>query len=116
MSLKIQQLVRQGTRLTAVATILAMLSGCQGILGNPTLAQVRIIDVSPEAPNLDIYQGPGALAYGLGFGTITSYVTITPGTYAIAANSAGTAQVVSSAKGTFLPATQYTILIGDAAD
>lgn len=115
MSCKIQQLARQAVRLTAAATIFAMLAGCQGVVGNPSLAQVRIIDVSPDAPSLDIYQGPGALAYGLGFGTITSYVPITPGTYAIAANSAGTAQVVSTAKETFLPAGQYTVLIGNNA-
>ncbi len=101
--------------LAAVAVTLGSLSGCQSIIGNPSLSQVRIIDVSPAAPALDIYQGHDALAYGLGFGTITSYVPITPGAYTIAANSTGTAEVVSAANGTFLPATQYTVLISDTA-
>jgi hypothetical protein len=84
-------------------------------MGNSSSSQVRIIDVSPDAPNLDIYQSHEALAYSLGFGTITSYVPVTPGTYNIAANSTGTAQIVSSAKNTFQPSTQYTVLIGNTA-
>jgi len=115
MPLKIRQLVRQVALLAAVAVTLGSLSGCQSIIGNPSLSQVRIIDVSPAAPALDIYQGHNALAYGLGFGTITSYVPITPGAYTIAANSTGTAEIVSAADGTFLPATEYTVLIGDTA-
>lgn len=101
--------------LVALATTLVMLSGCQGLIGNPQSAQVRIIDASPDAPSLDIYQSRNPLAYSLGFGTITSYVPVTPGTYNIAADSTGTAQVISAAKGTFLPATQYTVLISDIA-
>ncbi len=106
------QPVRQALSLAALAAVLA-LTGCQGLIGNPSSSQVRIIDVSPDAPSLDIYQSHEALAYSLGFGTITSYVPITPGTYTIAANSTGTAQVISTARGTFLPATQYTVLIGN---
>jgi hypothetical protein len=112
MPFKIHQSVRQAFHLTAVAVMLGVLSGCQGIVNNPSSSQVRIIDVSPDAPSLDIYQSHSALAYSLGFGTVTSYVPVAPGTYTIAANSTGTEQVVSAAKGTFLPATQYTVLIG----
>ncbi len=96
----------------ALAALIA-LTGCQGLMGNSSRSQVRIIDVSPDAPSLDIYQSHEALAYSLGFGTITSYVPVTPGTYNIAANSTGTAQVVSAARETFLPSTQYTVVIGN---
>jgi len=109
MPLKPRQLAALG--LAALIT----LTGCQGLMGNPSSSQVRIIDVSPDAPNLDIYQSHEALAYNLRFGTITSYVQVTPGTYTIAASSTGTAQVVSAAKGSFLPSTQYTVLIGNTA-
>lgn len=101
-------------QLAVLAVALVALTGCQGLVSSPSRSQVRIIDVSPDAPSLDIYQSHDALAYSLGFGTITSYVPVTPGTYTIAANSTGTAQVVSSAKNTFLPSTQYTVLIGNA--
>lgn len=98
----------------ALAALIA-LTGCQGLIGAPSSSQVRVIDVSPDAPSLDIYQSHDALAYSLGFGTITSYVPVTPGTYTIAANSTGSGQVVSSTKNTFLPSTQYTVLIGNTA-
>jgi Domain of unknown function (DUF4397) len=100
-------------QLAVLTAALGVLTGCQGLISNPSNSQVRIIDVSPDAPSLDIYQSHDALAYSLGFGTITSYVPITPGTYTIAANSTGTAQVISTARGTFLPGTQYTVLIGN---
>lgn len=106
---------RQAACLAALALSLGVLAGCQGIMGDSSSSQVRVIDVSSQAPNLDIYQNRSALAHGLGFGTITSYVPVEPGPYTIAANSTGTAQVISTAKGTFLPASQYTILIGEIA-
>jgi hypothetical protein len=113
---KLCQPVRQATRLSILAVIVGVLSGCQGIISNPSSSQIRIIDVSSDAPSLDIYQSHSALAYSLGFGTVTSYVPVSPGTYTIAANSTGTEHVISAAKDTYLPATQYTVLIGgDAA-
>jgi hypothetical protein len=118
MPLKTRQPARQAARLAILAAALGVLSGCQGIGGlslSQSGSQVRIIDVSSTSPALDIYQGRDALAYNLGFGTITSYVPVAPGAYTLAANSTGTAQTVSAAKGTFLPASQYTVLIGDTA-
>lgn len=114
MPLRIAQSARKAASLAALSAGLGVLTGCQGLIGNASSSQVRIIDVSPDAPNLDIYQSHEALAYSLGFGTITSYVSVTPGTYNIAANSTGTTQVVSAARETFLPLTQYTVLIGNA--
>lgn len=115
MSFEIPQFGRQAAHCALLVLSLGLLSGCQGLIGSPSSSQVRIVDVSPDAPNLDIYQSHDALAYSLGFGTITSYVPVTPGTYTITANSTGTGQVVSSAKNTFLPTTQYTVLIGNTA-
>jgi len=91
------------------------LTGCQAIVSSTPEAQVRIIDATPDAPGLDIYQGSNALAYNLGFGTVTSYISLTPGTYTISADSAGTKQVLSSSKATFGASSQYTVLIGNSA-
>lgn len=113
--MSINHFVRQVARFTSIAAFAAALTGCQSIAGNSSLSQVRIIDASPDAPGLDIYQGTSALAYNLGFGTITSYIPITPGTYTIAANSAGTKEVLSSSKATFGVSSQYTVLIGNSA-
>jgi hypothetical protein len=94
---------------------LGTLSGCQGIVSSPILSQVRIIDASPDAPGLDIYQGSAALAYNLGFGTITSYIPFSPGIYTISTKSAGSTQVLTSAKGTVVASAQYTVLIGNVS-
>ena len=108
-------LVRKAGRFGALASIVAALSGCQGIVNSPTMSQVRIINASPDAPGLDIYQNSTAIAYNLGFGTITSYVPIDPGTYTPTATVAGTKQILSSSKTTFITASQYTVLIGNVA-
>ncbi len=113
--MSINYFVRQAARFASVFAIVGALIGCQGIVGNPSLSQLRIIDASPDAPGLDIYQGTDALAYNLGFGTITSYIPIGPGTYTISANSAGTKQILSSSKITLGVASQYTVLIGNSA-
>ncbi|MDE3103768.1 MAG: DUF4397 domain-containing protein [Acidobacteriota bacterium] len=97
-----------------IASLLA-LTGCQGIVSTPTLSQIRIIDASPDAPGLDFYEGTTALAYNLGFGTITSYVPINPSTYTFSVKSAGTTTVLATAKSTLVSSRQYSILINDSS-
>lgn len=107
---------RRALMLTALAASAASLTGCATISSSPAESQVRIIDASPDAPGLDVYQGSGILAYNLGLGTITSYVSLTPGTYGILVDSAGTHQQLVSAPGTFSTGSQYTVLIGNYAN
>ncbi len=89
------------------------LSGCQGALSTASRPQVRIIDVSPDAPEVDVYQNSSVLAYRLGFGTITSYVPVEPGTYTTRAAVTGTRQTLVSSKARLVSAEQYTVLIGN---
>jgi hypothetical protein len=98
--------------LAAVATL--VLTGCQAIVSSAPEAQVRVIHATPDTPGLDIYQGPNALAFNLDFGAVTSYIPLTPGIYTINADTAGTRQVLSTAKTTFSPSTQYTVLLGNS--
>jgi len=102
-------------KFAGLAAVLLPLPGCQSITGSPNLSQVRIIDASPDAPGLDIYQGSAVLAYNLGPGTVTSYVPIVPGGYPIVVDTAGTRQQLVSASGTFLANAQYTVLVGNYA-
>lgn len=83
------------------------------MLFSPSRSQVRIIDVSPDAPEVDVYQNSSAIAYRLAFGTITSYVPIDPGAYTTTATISGTRQALASSKETFATAGQYTVLIGN---
>jgi hypothetical protein len=102
-------------RLAAAITILVTLTGCQAIVSSAPQAHVRIINATPDAPRLDLYQDSNALAFNLDFGTVTSYIQLAPGAYNITANTAGTRQVLSAAKTTFTTAGQYTVLIGNTA-
>lgn len=103
------------SRLALAMVALVTLSGCQGVVGSPTLSQLRIIDASPDSPGLDIYQNAAPLAYNLGFGTISSYVPLDPGTYTISVKADGTTQTLTTAKGTFAAGAQYTVLIGNVS-
>lgn len=102
-------------RVAAVLGIFATLTGCQAMVNPASTARVRVVDASPDAPGIDLYQGSDGVAYNLGFGDITSYVPISPGAYTISAATAGTRQVLSFDKPTLAVASQYTVLIGNTA-
>jgi hypothetical protein len=115
MSAKSFHLDRPAARLIAAIAILGTLTGCQAIVSSAPEAHVRIINATPDAPRLDFYQDSNALAFNLDFGTVTSYIQLAPGAYNITANTAGTRQVLSTAKTSFTTSGQYTVLIGNAA-
>jgi Domain of unknown function (DUF4397) len=100
--------------LFAAAAVLAILTGCQAISSAPQ-SQLRIIAASADTPGFDLYRGSAAVAFNLDFGTVTSYVPLTPGLDTISAETAGTKQVLSSSKATLAASTQYTVLIGNSA-
>jgi hypothetical protein len=86
------------------------LSGCQGI--TLSSAQLRVIDASPDAGVIDSYQNSSALAYNLGFGTMTSYIPMSPGVYNLAADKAGSHQTLVANTETLVANKQYTEIIG----
>jgi hypothetical protein len=107
-------------RLGAAAVCALALAGCAGITGLQPAAQVRVIDVSPDAPALDIAQIAPVPAvpmglYNVGFGTVSSYIPTDAGTYTHAAMVAGSRQQLASVRGTFAPGGQYTLLTGNIA-
>jgi Domain of unknown function (DUF4397) len=102
-------------RLAALAVLAAVLTGCQGIAGTQSFTQVRVIDVSPDAPALDIYQNSSAGLYNIGFGTVSSYIPIAAGAYTHAAYTAGTQQQLAIGRGSLATGGQYTILTGNVA-
>jgi len=105
---------RLSARLLAAAATLATLTGCQAISSAPQ-SQLRIIAASADTPGFDLYRGPAAVAFNLDFGTVTSYIPLTPGIDTISAETAGTRQTLSSSKITLAASTQYTVLIGNSA-
>lgn len=107
-------------RLIALAALATALTGCQSVTGSQPYTQVRVIDASPDAPNLDIYQSspsqPAQVGlYNIGFGTVSSYISMAPGTTVHAAFTANTQQQLAQVRGTFSTGTQYTVLTGNIA-
>jgi hypothetical protein len=111
------QLVERTGRVIALALLAAALAGCQGIAGIQPMSQVRVIDVSPDAPALDIYPGPPqstpVVLYNVGFGTVSSYISVAAGTSTQAATIAGSQQQLATVRGNFLVGSQYTVLAGN---
>jgi hypothetical protein len=114
-SSRIRGLIWRAAVLPVATAGLGLLSGCQAVVTSTPQSRVRIIDASPDAGGLDIYEGSSALAYNLGFGTLTSYISFAPGNYTLAADIAGSRQMVSSSKASLVASAQYTVLIGNSA-
>ena len=91
----------------------AALTGCQVVTGSTQSAQVRFIEVSSDAPAVDLYQNSSAILYGVGFGTASSYFSVTPGSYVYSVNIAGLHQKLISAPATLNAGSQYTVLLGN---
>ncbi|HVG28055.1 MAG TPA: DUF4397 domain-containing protein [Acidobacteriaceae bacterium] len=81
----------------------------------PAAAQLRVIAASPDAPKMDFYAGGSALAYGLDFGTASSYVPLTPGSVSLAANTANSAQLLVTANAGLTAGQQYTAIVTNVA-
>jgi len=111
-------------RVAAAAAFAIALTGCQSVTGSQPYAQVRVIDASPDAPNLDIYQGASAQPnpqtaesglYNIGFGTVSSYMPVPAGAYTQSAYTSGTQQQLAQVRGSFANGGQYTVLAGNIA-
>jgi hypothetical protein len=102
-------------RLAVLAVLATVLTGCQSIAGTQPFTQVRVIDVSPDAPALDIYQNSAVGLYNVGFGTVSSYMPVASGAYTHVAYSAGTQQQLATVRGSFATGGQYTVLTGNVA-
>jgi hypothetical protein len=115
MLLNCLHLATRARRLATLAALATVLTGCQSITGNQPFTQVRVIDASPDAPNLDIYQNSAAGLYNIGFGTVSSYIPMAPGATVHAAYMAGTQQELAQVRGSFFAGAQYTVLAGNVA-
>jgi len=106
-------LAKRAAALVGLALLLVPLPGCQSISGSPSLAEISIIDASPDAPVVDIYQGANVLAQQVGFQAVSSYIQVAPGTYGFLVDVEKTTQQLISAQGTIQAGNKYTILIGN---
>jgi hypothetical protein len=108
-------LVQRTVLLAVIALLSTALTGCQIVAGSMQYTQVRYIDASPDAPNLDIYQNAVVTLYDIGFGTASSYIAIAPGSWNFSVDVTTGRQQLANVIGTLALGAQYTVLIGNIA-
>lgn len=94
-----------------------MIAGCQSMETSPgTTAQLRVIAASPDAPGMDFYARGKALAYGMDFGSASSYVPLTAGNKVrLSATTANTAQTLVKTQAPLVAGRQYTAVVNNVA-
>ncbi len=98
----------------AVASLaLLAITGCGMVsAGAPgAVAQVRFVEVSPGAPEMDFSVNGASAAYGVGYESFTSYLPVAPGTATLSVNRIGGGQVLASAQGALAGGKQYTAVL-----
>lgn len=78
-------------------------------------AQLRVIAASPDSPQMDFYLGNTALAYGVDFGSVSSYVPLAPGSVTVSAHTANSRQMLISANAGLVAGRQYTAVVTNIA-
>jgi hypothetical protein len=103
-------------RLAALAVSAVLLAGCQSMdMSSGNVAQLRVIAASPDSPQMDFYVGGNALAYGVDFGSVSSYVPLAPGNLAISANTANSRQMLVMSNAGLAAGRQYTAVVTNVA-
>src|SRR5580704_16604454 len=100
--------------LGASISLLLLMTGCQSISGatNATGVLVRLIDAASSLATYDVFAGQQALAFGVGYYSVTNYEGFGPGSYVIRSNISGTN---TQADGTvithFTIGSDYTVML-----
>ncbi len=92
------------------------LPGCQSIeVTSTNVAEIRVIEASPDpnVPGLDFYLNNTALAYNVGYSTISSYIPVVPGAYTVTADGDKTTTPLVSATATLTNGNSYSAIVGN---
>ncbi len=97
----------------AVCLLGVACSGCGSVGADSSLsvAQVRFVEVSAGAPEMDFHVNGAGAAYGVGFANFTSYLPVSPGATSISAHKAGAEQAIVSTQAQLTGGQQYTAVI-----
>lgn len=106
---------RESACLLVVSTV--MLAGCQSLDAGPSnVAQLRVIHASPDSPAVDLYAEKTALAYGVEFGSASSYVSLpAAATVHLTARTANSAQKLVTARVGLVAGHRYTAVVSNVA-
>jgi hypothetical protein len=99
-----------------LASAAMLMLGCEGInMGPENMAQVRVIAASPDAGSMDFYAAGTALAYGVDFGSASTYVPLAAGSVRLSANTANTNQMLVASNAGLVAGRQYTAVVTNVA-
>jgi hypothetical protein len=97
-----EQPVNSRRRQHAIAVVLVAMLGSLLVAATPaaaagTVGYVRLAHLSPDTPDVDVYLsavtgGTPQRFPGVGYGTVSTYLTVPTGTYAVAMRGAGAPQ------------------------
>ncbi len=85
--------------------------GSVGADSGLSVAQVRCVELSAGAPEMDFHVNGTGAAYGVGFANFTSYLPVSPGATSISAHKAGAEQAIISAQAQLAGGQQYTAVV-----
>src|SRR5690242_6940917 len=112
--------------LTMKKTLFAFLASTVAIVGvvscntdnnntAPPISAIGIVNASPNSGNVDVYLNASPLVTGLPYGTDTGYYNLTPGTYALMVDSAGTTNTWLNESVMFAPGQSFSVFLSDSA-
>jgi hypothetical protein len=79
-------------KLVVAAVLIALVAGCGG--SSVSLASLRILHASPDAPNVDVYVDGNKVLANVAYPTVSSYLSLSAGQHRIMVNAAGTSTTV----------------------
>lgn len=100
--------------LGASVSLVLITTGCQSISGATTATGVlvRLIDAASSLATYDVFTSQQALAFGVGYYSVTNYAGLGPSSYVVRANIAGTTTQVSAPVTTqFTTGNDYTVML-----
>jgi hypothetical protein len=107
-------------------TFLAFLSGILAIAGitscinnnnnstTPPVSSFGLVNVSPNAGNIDVFLNGSPVVYSLPYGVDTGYFSVQPGTYTLSIDSAGNTTPWYNQGISFAPGVAYSVFVIDS--
>jgi hypothetical protein len=98
-------------RIILALLCVSLIAGCGGG-DNVTeqTAQLRVLHASPDAPNVDVYVDSVKVLSNVPYPTVSSYLSLAPGTHQIKVNAAGTTTTLINVSPTLAVAGAYTAI------
>ncbi|SDC85698.1 protein of unknown function [Cupriavidus sp. YR651] len=95
--------------------LIAQLGSCVADVNDDSTARVRVLHVSPDAPNLDVLVDGARVLSNVPYSAASAYLIFSTGTHRIAFNVTGTSTTLIDVSLKLVNATAYTIIAANFA-